>query len=83
MTEPMQIEKLKAAFGRALPIAPDGDFEDLQYAVADGWDSVAHMQLIAEIEHEFDIMLSTEDVVGMSSFGKAREIVARYVSLEA
>jgi acyl carrier protein len=83
MTEQMQIEKLKNAFGRALPIPPDEDFDGLQYAIADGWDSVAHMQLIAEIEVEFDIMLSTEDVIGMSSFAKAREIVARYVPLEA
>jgi hypothetical protein len=35
------------------------------------------MALISEIETAFDIMLTTDDVIGMSSFPKAREIVAR------
>jgi len=29
-----------------------------------GWDSVAHMRLVAEIESAFDIMMDTEDVIG-------------------
>jgi hypothetical protein len=36
------------------------------------------MQLVAGIEAVFDIMLETEDVIGMSSFGKACEIVEKY-----
>ncbi len=71
------IEKLKNAFVNALGVSPDSDFESMAYGQVPGWDSVAHMALISEIETAFDIMLSTDDVIGMSSFLKAREIVAR------
>ena len=43
-----------------------------------GWDSVAHMALIAAIERAFDIMLETDDVIGMSSFAVAKTIVAKH-----
>jgi hypothetical protein len=36
------------------------------------------MALVAEIEDAFDIMLETDDVIGLSSFEVAKEILARY-----
>ena len=50
----------------------------LAYNKVPQWDSVAHMALVAAIERDFDILISTDDVIDMSSFAKAREIVARY-----
>lgn len=69
------LEKLKTAFVAALALPPDYDVENATYGETEGWDSVAHMALIAEIESAFDIMLDTEQVIGMSSFGKAVEIL--------
>lgn len=43
-----------------------------------GWDSVAHMVLMATLEETFDIMLDTDDVIDFSSFEKGREILRRY-----
>lgn len=74
----MQSDKLKAAFSTVLGVDSSVDFEQLTYGLTPGWDSVAHMSLIAEIEAEFDIMLATMDVIGMNSYPKAREIVSRY-----
>jgi acyl carrier protein len=34
---------------------------------------MVHMQLVAELETKFDVMLSTEQVIGMSTFEKATE----------
>lgn len=36
------------------------------------------MALIAALEDEFDIMIDTDDVIDMSSFAKAREILAKH-----
>jgi acyl carrier protein len=36
------------------------------------------MQLIAEIENSFDIMLSTEEVIAMSSFEVAKKLIASH-----
>jgi len=77
------LDRLKNAFVEALGISPNAAFDELEYARTPGWDSVAHMKLIADIELEFDIMLDTDDVIDMSSFPIARKIVAKYgVSLD-
>lgn len=43
-----------------------------------GWDSVAHMVLMATLEETFDIMLDTDDVIDFSSFEKGKEILRKY-----
>lgn len=71
--------RLKSAFIEALGIDPEEtDWASLKYRGIREWDSVAHMQLVAEIEDSFDIMLETDDVIGLSSFEVAKEILARY-----
>jgi acyl carrier protein len=76
-TSSSSIEKLRNAFVNALGVSADSDFESMAYGRTPGWDSIAHMVLISEIETAFDIMLATDDVIGMSSFLKAKEIVGR------
>ncbi|GBE23337.1 MAG TPA: acyl carrier protein [Actinobacteria bacterium] len=72
-------ETLKSAFVEGLGLSrADVDWPSLAYRAIPEWDSVAHMQLVAEIEDAFDIMLEIEDVIGMSSFEAAREILAKY-----
>ena len=71
-------EKLKGAFAQGLGLDGTTDYDRLAYGSTTGWDSVAHMAVIAGIESAFDIMLSTDDVIDMSSFGKAKQIVAKY-----
>lgn len=65
----------------AFKVAIQQDDEDvvvkLQYRDM-GWDSVAHMVLMSEIENSFDIMLDTDDVIGFSSFEKGKEILKKY-----
>jgi acyl carrier protein len=70
-------ERLKSVFTAALGLAPEVDASSLAYAQHPAWDSVAHMQLVSAIENEFDIMLDTDDVIGMSSFAEAARIVRK------
>ena len=78
------IDRLTRAFIEGLGISAETDVVKLEYRGIDEWDSVAHMQLITEIETAFDIMLDTEDVIGMSSFTRAREILRKYgIDVEA
>ena len=69
---------LRQAFVDALGVEPDIAFEELAYAKQAEWDSVGHMALVAELEAVFDIMLDTDDVVAMSSYPVAIEILRRY-----
>ena len=72
-------ERLKKVFKEALEIEEDIINDDLNNNESPQWDSVAHMNLVAEIENEFDIMLETDDIIDMSSFKKAKEIVSKYL----
>lgn len=71
-------DKLTAAFREALGLGPEVEVTGLAYRAIPQWDSVAHMQLVAAIELAFDLMLDTDDVLAMSSFAKAREILDKH-----
>jgi acyl carrier protein len=70
--------KLRRAFANGLKISEESVGETLQYANTPGWDSTAHMALIASLDSTFDIMLDTDDVLDLSSYPKAREILRKY-----
>jgi acyl carrier protein len=72
------IEKLHTAFAQSLQIAPNKISDELTYNTIPEWDSVAHMALVTELETVFDIMLDTNDILELSSVGKAKEILAKY-----
>lgn len=72
------IEKLREAFVEALGIDKSLVADDLKYQSIPEWDSISHMVLISELEDVFDIEIDTDDVIDMSSFAKAREIIAKY-----
>ncbi|BCY10573.1 acyl carrier protein [Actinoplanes sp. L3-i22] len=79
----MSADRLKKVFTEVLDISPDTDWDTLEYRGSELWDSVAHMQLVGEIEEAFDIMLETGDVLAMSSFAETVKILQRHgVSLD-
>ena len=74
----MNSAKLAGLFAETFDIAVERVTDDLAYQVITEWDSIAHMALVAAIDDAFDIMMDTDDVVDMSSFAKAKEILAKY-----
>ena len=68
-------ERLRDTFRKALDLPADYDVDALEYRSIEKWDSLAHMALIAEIEDTFDVMIDTDEVIDMSSFTKAAEIL--------
>jgi acyl carrier protein len=69
---------LEDIFSETLGIDRQRVVDSLEYNSIKEWDSVAHMALIAALEEAYDIMLETEDVIDMSSVGRARQILAKY-----
>lgn len=68
-------EKLQDAFRGSLELDPSTDVSTLEYRAIPEWDSIGHMVLVAEIESQFDVMLTTEQVVALSSFPAAVDIL--------
>lgn len=69
---------LKTIFSESLAVDESLIIDDLTYQSIPQWDSVAHMTLIAAVEDEYGIMLDTDDIIDMSSFAKAKTILAKY-----
>jgi acyl carrier protein len=70
--------KLRDCFVAALGIRADQVVDALAYNGIREWDSVGHMALMSELETAFDIMLDTDDILALSSYAKAREILVKY-----
>ena len=71
-------EKLVNSFMNALGVDESIVVDTLEYNTIPQWDSVAHMALIAALEDAFEIMMDTDDIIDMSSVGKAKEILTKY-----
>ena len=71
------VEKLAKVFADTFGIGVE-ETAGLVYQGIEAWDSVGHMTLVAAIEDNFDIMLDTDDIIDMSSFEKAQEILKKY-----
>ena len=72
------VDLLRITFAESLGVKEEAVHECLAYNTIPEGDSVAHMVLVNAIEGRFGIMLDTDDILGMSSFGKALEILKKY-----
>ena len=71
------LEKYNKVFCESLEISEE-KLAGLKYQDVETWDSVGHMNLMAELEDAFDIMMETDDIVDFSSYEKGKEILAKY-----
>ena len=71
-------DRVIETFSKVLGLPVERITDDLRYATIPEWDSIAHMSVIAALEDAFGIMIDMDDVIDMSSVGKAREIIAKY-----
>jgi acyl carrier protein len=71
-------QKLREVFAESLGLPVADIKDDIAYDKTKGWDSIAHMTLVAALDSAFDIMLDTDDIVDMSSFAKSKEILRKY-----
>ncbi|TWP51612.1 acyl carrier protein [Lentzea tibetensis] len=68
-------DRLRGVFVDALQLDDSVDVENLKYRDIEAWDSVGHMALVASIEDEFDVQFETEQVIDMSSFKVAVDML--------
>lgn len=71
-------EKYNNAFYEAFDLDKGSDLSELEYQSIDEWDSIGHMTLMSELEDNFDITISTEDLIQFESYKQGVEILERY-----
>ena len=52
--------------------------DKLEYNSIKSWDSIGHMQMIAELEDTFEIEFEMDDIINFSSYNKGMEILEKY-----
>ena len=71
-------QKVFDVFVNELKLDVNVDKDTLKYNETTGWDSLAHMRIVASLEEVFDCIMETDDILDMSSFRKALEIMGKY-----
>ncbi len=62
---------------------PSDIVERLQYRISNGWDSIGHMSLLANIEEKIGVSLNPKDMFAISSYNKCIEVLNKYVIINA
>ena len=78
MTASME-DRLRLVFARVFTIAPESVTTDSKPQTVAGWNSAGHLNLVLELEAEFNIQLSDEEVVTMVTFQAVRDAVANHL----
>lgn len=78
MNTPSNEDQVAAVFARVLGIDAGQVTDELRYNTIPQWDSIAHMSVVAALEEAFGVMIDMDDVIDMSSVGKAREILRKH-----
>ena len=72
------LEKYKSVFVRVLGVPEEALNESFTFKDVDLWDSVAHLNLISELEDTFDVLFESEDILHYGSFENGIRILTRY-----
>ena len=75
------LEKYADVFIRTFDVKKE-ELQGLKYQDIQAWDSVGHMGLIDALETTFEIEMSTDDIIDLSSFEKGKEILSSNYGIE-
>ena len=68
-------KRLQSVFIQVLELPDSSDTSTLRYRETKNWDSVGHMRLVAAIETEFGIFMETEQILDLSNFEYAAQVL--------
>lgn len=71
----MKEEKINNILKSVLNVSDEDVSKDLGIHDVDDWDSLTHMSLIVEIENNFNMELTGDEIAEMVSFGRIKEIL--------
>ena len=66
-------ERIKEIMKRVFNL--DDVTDDISQKNCGKWDSMAHLNLVIELEEEFDVSLEPEEIAEMTSLSKVEEIL--------
>jgi acyl carrier protein len=71
------LEKLNNVFVEVFNVDASVLNDDFGKDTIESWDSVHQLNIIAQLEETFDLLLEPEDIMACTSFAKAKEILRK------
>ncbi len=72
------LEKYNEVFCKAFSLQPGQLGGELVYQSIPAWDSIGHMEMVADLEDMFDISFEAEDIIDFNSYHKGMELLKKY-----
>ena len=71
--------RIREIFSKLLLVEPSELREDTRRGELESWDSMAHLDLVAELEAQLSIRIEPDDALAIETFGDAIRVVHRLV----
>ncbi len=71
-------DKLIDIFSKCLGLEKHEIHDEINYDLTPQWDSKTHMDIISEIDEQFNLLLEADDIIELNSFAMAKEILKKY-----
>ena len=72
------LDKYNGVFMHVFSVPRESLNDQFTFRDVPQWDSVAHLNLISELEEAFDIMLDSDDILHYGSYENGKTILRRY-----
>lgn len=72
-----EASRLEDVFRESLNLDKNIDVRQFRYRQNPEWDSVSHLRIVNNLENEFQIQLTTEQILNMNSFSVALSYVTK------
>ena len=79
MFRDMENVKYNVIFMEVFSVGEEVLNDEFKQGNVENWNSIHQLNLVSYIEESFDVMLDTEDILGLTSYSKGKEIlVSKY-----
>ncbi|MBS5625952.1 acyl carrier protein [Butyricimonas virosa] len=73
------VKKYNVIFMEVFSVGEEVLNDEFKQGNVENWNSIHQLNLVSYIEESFDVMLDTEDILGLTSYSKGKEIlVSKY-----
>ncbi len=74
----MNLDKYDECFIKVLDVNKEDLNENFNFNNTDNWDSLAHLNLIGELEDSFGIMFEPDDIIHFGGYENGKNILKKY-----
>lgn len=72
-------KEIKKIFSDVIGLDESEVTDETAYNSIEKWDSLKHLEMVAEFEEFFNIEFDMDDIIAMENFAKVKSIIKKYI----